>query len=63
MFKKYGFEVFISNIYCFINRNRDIFFYLYIDNIIVVVLTKALIVQTKKELANVFKMKELDELY
>jgi len=59
--KKYGFEIFIIDICCFINRNKDIFFYLYIDDIIIIILTKTLIVQTKKELADIFKIKELDE--
>ncbi len=59
--KKYGFEVFISDIYCFIDKDKRIFLYLYIDDIIIAVLTKTLIVQTKKEFAGVFEMKKLDE--
>ena len=62
MFKKYGFETFVSDIYCFKNRDKDIFFYLYIDDIIIATPTKALIAQTKKELVGVFEIKELDEL-
>jgi len=43
IFQKYSFEVFVLNIYYFINRNKSIFFCFYIDDIIVVVLTKMLI--------------------
>ncbi len=42
--KKYGFETFVVDICCFINKDKSVFFYLYIDDIIVVNLTKALIV-------------------
>ena len=62
MLKKYGFEAFVSNIYCFKNKDKDIFLCLYIDDIIVAAPTKALIAQTKKELAGVFEIKELGEL-
>ncbi len=62
MFKKYDFEAFVSNIYCFINKDKSIFLYFYIDNIIMTAPTKALIVQTKKKLVKIFEIKELDEL-
>ena len=44
IFKEYGFEAFVSDICCFINRDKDIFFCLYVDDIIMVVSIKALIV-------------------
>ena len=44
MFKEYGFETFVSDIYCFINKDKDIFIYLYIDDIIIAVLIKTLII-------------------
>jgi len=62
VFKKYSFEIFVSNICCFKNRDKGIFFYLYIDDIIIAAPIKALIAQTKKEFVRVFEMKELDEL-
>ncbi len=43
MFKGYGFEVFVLNICYFINKDKSIFFCLYIDNIIVAVPIKMLI--------------------
>ncbi len=63
VFKEYGFEAFVSNIYCFISRDKSIFLYLYVDNIIMVISIKALIAQIKKKFAGVFKIKELDEFY
>ncbi len=63
MLEKYGFETFVLDIYCFINKDKGVFLCLYVDDIIVAVLTKALIVQTKKKFVKVFEMKELDELY
>ncbi len=60
--EKYGFEAFVSNICYFINKDKDVFFYFYIDDIIVIAPTKALIAQTKKKLAGVFEMKKLGEL-
>ncbi len=44
MFKEYNFETFVSDIYYFINRDKDIFFYLYIDDIIITAPTNTLIV-------------------
>jgi len=41
--KKYGFEAFISDICCFIDRDKGIFLYLYVDNIMIAAPTKALI--------------------
>jgi len=60
--KKYSFEVFISDIYCFIDKDKRIFLCFYIDNIIIAAPTKTLIVQTKKKLAKIFEIKELNEL-
>ncbi len=60
--RKYGFEAFISDICCFIDRDKGIFLCLYVDDIMIAAPTKALIAQTKKELAGVFEMKELGEL-
>ncbi len=60
--KKYGFKAFISDIYCFIDKNKRIFLYLYIDDIIIAALIKTLIAQTKKKFTKVFEMKELDKL-
>src|SRR6266699_572810 len=62
MFEKYNFETFVSNICCFINRDKGIFFCLYVDDIIVAAPIKALIAQTKKKFIGVFEMKELGEL-
>jgi len=62
VFKEYGFETFVLDICCFINRDKDIFLYLYIDDIIVAAPTKALIMQMKKKLVDIFEMKELGEL-
>jgi len=62
MLRKYGFEAFISDICCFIDRDKGIFLCLYVDDIMIAAPTKALIAQTKKELAKVFEMKELGEL-
>ena len=61
--KEYSFEIFILDIYCFINRDKSIFLCFYIDDIMVVVPTKALIIQTKKEFAGVFEIKKLGEFY
>jgi len=44
MFKEYNFKTFISDIYYFINKDKNIFFCLYIDDIIVTAPTNALIV-------------------
>ncbi len=63
MFKEYGFETFVLDICYFINRDKDIFLYLYIDDIIVIAPTNTLIIQTKKEFVGVFEMKELSEFY
>ncbi len=60
--RKYSFEAFISNICCFIDKDKGIFLCLYIDNIMIIVFIKTLIAQTKKEFIGVFEMKELDEL-
>ena len=60
--EKYGFEAFVLDICCFINRDKGIFLCLYVDDIMVAAPTKALIAQTKKKLAGVFEMKELGEL-
>ncbi len=44
VFKKYSFEAFVSDICCFINKDKDIFFCFYINDIIVAVPMKVLIV-------------------
>ncbi len=60
--RKYNFEAFISDICCFIDKDKGIFLCLYVDDIMITAPTKTLIVQTKKELTGIFEMKELDKL-
>ena len=42
--RKYSFEAFISNICCFIDKNKGIFLCFYIDDIIITASMKALII-------------------